>query len=179
MPLAIIACFDSKMEQLIDELKKNLLSEHAPRRSDNNYIRPHLTLTVSDNLSVEEGQNILKSVCVGLTRFPVEFSAYGLFTQPQIVLYLAPAMSAELVRLFNYTHALVDGKCRAMYSEGAWTPHCTLASVLKPEELIDALRVGMELPLPIRGEIAEINLFEIEPLHLVESIRIPAKESKS
>jgi hypothetical protein len=46
---------------------------------------------------------------------------------------------------------------------GSWTPDCQLTVGVEKSKLDDALRIAMEIPIPLAGTVTEIGVIEFHP----------------
>ena len=58
------------------------------------------------------------------------------------------------------------------YLPGKWMPHCTLALELEPRLISQAVDIGLQLPLPLHGEITEIGVIEFRPVKHLFAFRL-------
>jgi hypothetical protein len=129
----------------LEQLGVPSLEGHVPS------IRPHLSLTVSDDA---DG---LREQAAGLglrgVEVVVEMAAVSLFPVDPALLVLAVAPAPGLVAL----HARVSAALTTAgvdvwphYRPGTWLPHCTLTMGVPAGLLDDALNACLASPLPVR-----------------------------
>ncbi len=91
------------------------------------------------------------------------------------VLFLAPRASVELANLhLEWCAAIAHLRLSVWdyYSEGGWTPHCTLAVGLLPEKFASAFCICRSTPFPPHAEIKEIGLAKLQPLERIQSFAL-------
>lgn len=130
-----------------DELaKKGLpsLAGYTHRRH-----RPHVSLTVGQDLPVEEALRLLGAVPAKSLRLLVESA--GVF--PGGVLFLACVATQELLDEQRRVHELVKPGMVGPwphFTPGSWTPHITCGVGCRPEQVGAAVSVLLDL-LPLQG----------------------------
>jgi 2'-5' RNA ligase len=168
MSFAVLLYFDNQTEKLIRAIWKELAeTEIAPylHQSPN---RPHIKLAIFEDLNLMEGERRLKALAAVLDPMPVIWKQVGIFPNPRPTVFLGPVVTSALLEL--------QGKVEQGFQDigiypsfdyfvpGQWVPHCLLAMDLEPAKLLDAVRIGMHLPLPFTGKIVEIGVIEFYPV---------------
>jgi len=60
----------------------------------------------------------------------------------------------------------------APYFPGQWMPHCTLALELEPRLITPVLDLGLQISLPLNGEITEMGVIEFRPVKHLFGFRL-------
>lgn len=148
MPFAVELYFDRETDEAIRKLWAVLDDGGSPGRCDD-ATHPHVSLVVSDGHQPARLREDLALLDWSPLR-TLRFGAIGYFADPG-VLYLAANPSVPLLQLQQQTYDIVTrrdpSQVRPYYRPGAWTPHCTLAMPLKPQQLpgaLEAIGGGMD-----------------------------------
>ncbi len=135
---------------------------------------PHVSLTLSETLGVDDLARDLEGFEHSLYRLEVRFSHVGVFTEPEIVLFYGLTPTDGLLRL----HADVERiYCRwgspimARSQSGMWVPHCTLAGRLDAGRCSEAIAAAAALTLPwvanqVRLAIVQFDQSRVELLRV-------------
>ncbi|MCH9730639.1 MAG: 2'-5' RNA ligase family protein [Actinomycetia bacterium] len=120
--------------------------------------RPHVTLTVADNMS----DAVSASLRPSLARLPLDcrIGAPMLFGSRAVTLVRLVVPSAELLSLQADVHRaclphMLDGPLGNV-EPGSWTPHVTLARRIGPDQLPHALALR-QLGREIRGRLTGLR----------------------
>lgn len=129
-------------------------------------IRPHITLAVYNEVQATQmpvfherfyhffqHQRQVEIQCDSIGIFPVTGTCY-----------LAPTVTQELLQLHAAFHNRFEGYrylSNPYYTPGRWTPHCTLATQLHQDKVVEAVQYSLSRFRPIRAQIVEIGLVEI------------------
>jgi hypothetical protein len=137
------------------------------------HVHPHVSVAVVSSGTPDELTQHLE----GLGRVAVELpaltlSALGFFVAPGRVVYLAVTATGPLLALNRAVHdrlAAAHVETRALYREGSWVPHCTLA--MHVEDPSVAIGVLADAPLPILCSVVGLRIVEVPTGRLVASVR--------
>ena len=80
-------------------------------------------------------------------------------------LFLAPTLSTQLLDFHKSHHhhfSALNDDAKSFYLPGMWTPHCTIASRLSEDNMVEAFRYCKGNLNKIPGKLNEIALIEIE-----------------
>lgn len=114
--------------------------------------QPHCSLTVAENLPVEEALAAVGAVPARPLRLRVE--SVGVFPNMG-TLFLAPVVNPELLAEQRRVHSAVAPHAQQpwpYFEPGAWTPHITLAWSLTADELAVAIPLVLAR-IPITGTL--------------------------
>lgn len=130
------------------------LATHTHRKH-----RPHVSLAV---LSDMEGLDWTQVRRVLPALPALTFSSVGAFPGPEVVVFLAPVVSRELLALHEAFHeALPPGiQVSPYYLREYWVPHCTAAQGLASVQLGQALEVLRDF-VPLAGRVASMGYTRI------------------
>src|SRR2546429_1716137 len=127
--------------------------------------RPHVTLGIWEALDHRAAEAELKRFAAETPAFRLSFASVGLF--PRVAVFLAPAVTAELLDLHAGFHRRFGRLGQASwdhYRPSSWVPHCTLATDLEPEQFGDALAIAARVPLPLESPPGEAGILEFRPV---------------
>lgn len=167
MDYAIVVYFDQKADKHISQLMRNICSEGINTYMLDVGIRPHITLAGFKESDVEKLLTFLKEYAKGTSVFDVKFLSLGIFPSDMSVIFLAPLVEGELIRLhkdFNSKLEKVATDFEPYYLPGEWVPHCTLAARMPKEELLKALEVTAANFKPLVASITQIGLVQGSPI---------------
>jgi hypothetical protein len=134
--------------------------------------RPHITLTIFEDLDLNRTSAMLCKLAGQFTRIPLSFQSISIFPDTNAV-FLAPLVTPQLVRFQESVHrALISYASLPdypFYLPGQWIPHCSIANYMPPENLLPAVQKAIEtISLPITGWITEVGLTSFSPVvHLM------------
>lgn len=167
MPSAIVLYFDPTTEKVIQNIWGKLAKQGISDEIEASGIQPHITLAVYDRLDCEPCENELEKFAAQANRLDLEAVYPGIFFHPETVLFLAIAITPQLLDFHAEIHKNLQhlaGKSWELYQPGNWVPHCTLAMNLKQKELHQALTVCSKLDLPMRLHVTRIGAVEFLPI---------------
>ena len=137
--LALVESDASAIDSLCDRLEEDR-DITTYRRLDS---APHISLAVYDNIDVNRCADALRAFARTLSPTSVHLGAMGAFCHDRNVLFVAPAVTSELLELherFHRTFEAFDGACWNYYRPGNWVPHVTLAIDLSAVQLGTAIQ---------------------------------------
>lgn len=101
---------------------------------------PHLTLAVYETIGPEVLAAAVDAIGAAERAHTLGFDGVRWFEGPTTVLWAAPILSPELLRLHDAVHRAIDpARCHPHYRPGAWVPHCTVALAVPAEKRAEAL----------------------------------------
>jgi 2'-5' RNA ligase len=168
MPYAVMLFFDDDLQNRIQATWKALQDTDVDRYLYQSGNRPHIKLTIFEELNLAECQARLQALAAASAPFPIHFKHFGIFPNPKATIFLGPAVTQALRAIKLETDAaLVDlGKQPDydFFQPEHWIPHCLLALELEPEQLGKGLEAAMQLPIPLQGRVTEIGVIEFFPV---------------
>ena len=130
--------------------------------------RPHVTLAVADGLDLPAAERLIADLARSTRPLPVTFSSLGVFATDPAVLFLAPVVTRELLRLHKQFHAhfgAVADRPWPYYAPGAWVPHCTLAERFPRASLgLAAATAAEAVALPLAGRLDRVGIVQFRPV---------------
>ena len=126
--------------------------------------RPHITIADYDNLDKDKFIDLLNKFYNDKSKIAISLNMLGTFIDTG-TLFLAPILSRELFN-FHYNHhdyfKLFNENKNSYYLPNKWTPHCTIASRLNEDNMIQAFKYCENNLNKIHGNLNEIALIGIE-----------------
>lgn len=129
---------------------------------------PHISLTVFTELAEPAPVAALLAEFAAVTPpIPVTFSAVGVFSGTQGVVYLAPVVTAELLAHHRRFHEQLSQRTvssNAYYLPGNWMPHCTVGFELPAEQIGQAVTLCQQSNVFRAVTLTTIRLIEFRPV---------------
>ena len=180
MPHSVSFWFDENTESTIRDIWGELARAGISTQFHNGPYRPHITLSVYEDLDVERFSQALNTYAASKATLPVRFESLGTFAGSTGVLYLAPRPSIVLLEAQREISSLLanygSGVSQPYYKPGLWTPHCSLAVGLEQGMLSKAFDFCQRLNEPIEGAANRIGI--IKNPEEIELHEIPFRKSK-
>jgi len=168
MPFAAVIYFDSQTEEIIRHIWKVLADKQIDLylyRSEN---RPHIKLGMYETVNLEECRKRIKTIADGNRKMEIFFQNIGIFPLDEPIVYLGSAATKQLldmqIELANRTSDVSIGMNSQYFAPGLWTPDCQLTVGIKKGKLFEAIKIAMEIPIPLKGIISEIGVIEFHPV---------------
>ncbi len=162
---AFVAYFDYKTEELIKKLWKNLsekdITQYGIKTKGK---RPHITIADYDNLDKNKFINLLNDFYNNKQSIDIELGTLGTFINTE-TLFIAPTLSTELFNFHKEHHnhfKEFNNNEKSFYIQGKWMPHCTIASRLSEENMLQAFKYCKSNLQRIYGQISEVALVEVK-----------------
>lgn len=176
MPLAIELFFDSHSEAAIRSLWTALAHAGVCDAMVTSQARPHLALSVFDDLKEAELNRILTRFVAAHPKISLHLAAQGRFPQSEVT-FLAPKPSIKLLSMQQWLHTelvRVGAVVWPHYLPSAWVPHCTLttkAAAAVAEKLTHILDTH---PLPSTLWVETVGLVRVRPVAHLNSYALCA-----
>ena len=162
---ALVAYLDYKTEacfkKLWKDLSENKITQYGVETKGK---RPHITIADYDNLDKDRFIKLLNKFYNDKLKVDISLNILGTFISTG-TLFLAPTLSRELLD-FNCNHhdyfKSFNENNNSFYLPGKWTPHCTIASRLNEDNMIQAFKYCKNNLNKIYGKLNEIALIEVE-----------------
>ena len=142
----------------------------APSMAERVHSQPHLSLAVLPQADLQVLPKVLDSIAQTESCFEVQFSSVGLFSAGGGVVFLAPVVTSQLLRLHQRVHQHLQEigvEAVAYYQPQAWVPHCTLARELSPPEVLQAIEVTRNNQPFFKAKISALGLVEAPPVRQI------------
>jgi 2'-5' RNA ligase len=167
MAFAVVTYFDAATDASVRALWQSLADRGISPVMATMGIRPHLSLAGIEILDADPLYHGLGDFAKSAAPLTVNLSAVGTFPTAQGVVYIAPVVSSELIKLHQTFHDwLADLGLTSMeyYRPENWVPHCTVAINLPPESVPEAVAVARASDVFGKAQLVEIALVEYMPV---------------
>lgn len=162
---AFVAYFDNKTETLMKNIWKDLSVKNITQYGvENKGKRPHITIADYDSLAKDVLIEMLDSYYEDKYKVDICLNIIGTFIKTG-TLFIAPALSTELWSFHKEHHDYFnefDKDKSSLYLPGSWIPHCTIASRLNEETMLEAFKYCKKNIDKLYCQISEVALIEIE-----------------
>ncbi len=175
MPFAVLLFFDTSTEAVIKSAWKELADTGIAPYMYQSANRPHLTLAIYQYLDLATCEQQLKSFAPKTDPLPVGFQHLGIFPTIPATVFLGATVTVSLLELHAQIHESlhpISTDSNPYYLPGKWIPHCTVALELEPRLIAQALEIGLQISLPLHGEITEIGVIEFRPVRHLFGFRL-------
>lgn len=167
MAYAVELYFDPEADARVRRIWSAIADAGLPQPMLNDVFSPHVTLGVCDQLDLSTFARPLQEFCATTTPLPMALDHIGIFNTTEGVIFFAPTVTQALLELHIKFHDLfaqfaqyASNRWR-YYLPGVWAPHCTLAFKLDANQLGQALRIAMQVQLPITLEARRLCIVEV------------------
>jgi len=167
MPFALVMYFDSPSEKPIRDLWQKIADAGITSTLVKAGVRPHLTLSVFDQLSCLPCEEELEDFAHKTRLIDLQATHIGFFTKPDPVVFVAPTPTRELMDFHrNVLLALTPDAepISANYLPGTWVPHCTVALDFPRKRMPDVVDLCLDLPLPFNLRATQVGVVEFQPM---------------
>jgi 2'-5' RNA ligase len=167
MGFAVILYLDPAAEAEVRSLWASLAEKDISSVMATMGIRPHVSLAGLEHVEAGPFCQALDVFAQSMPPVAVKFESVGTFPTEQGVVYLAPIVTRELLRLHEeFSHLLVEMGLAShdYYRPGNWVPHCTAAINLTPEEVSAAVTVCCQSDVFHAATLTHIGLVEYLPV---------------
>lgn len=167
MPYAVDLFFDEPSEKPIREIWAKLARLNISSEIPNSGIRPHITMAVFDNLKCQPCEKKLSQYAAHTAGISLCMTHLGVFYRPEIVVFLAPTPTRELLEFQAGVHQCLAkhaDKPWDIYLPGNWVPHCTLAINLDKNLLPTVISQCTDIQFPFNVQVAQIGVSEFLPI---------------
>ena len=162
---ALVGYLDNETEACFKKLWKDLSENNVTQYSvETKGKRPHITIADYDNLDKDKFVDILNKFYEDKSKVAITLNILGTFINTG-TLFLAPTLSTELLHFHSSHHDYFKSfneNENSFYLPGNWSPHCTVASRLSDDNMIQAFRYCKDKLNKIHGKLNEIALIEVE-----------------
>ena len=178
MAYGIGLVFDLQTEACIRDVWDRLASQGFATPLARPGCLPHVSLVLSETLRVDDLARDLEGLRGSSPRLELCFSAVGVFTEPELVLFYGLTPTEGLLRLHVDMEGIYRRWSSAMITRtqsGVWVPHCTLATRVDTSRVSEAIATAATLPLPwvatqvrlamVRFDQGCVELLKVFPWH--------------
>ena len=162
---ALVGYLDYETEECFKALWKDLSEDNITQYGvETKGKRPHITIADYDNLKKDIFVELLNKFYEDKAKIDLSLNILGTFMNTG-TLFIAPAMSSELLNFHSHHHTYFKAfneNENSFYLPGKWNPHCTIASRLSVENMVQAFKHCKTNLSKINGKLNEIALLEVE-----------------
>jgi 2'-5' RNA ligase len=162
---ALVGCLDSKTETCLQSLWKALSENNITQYGvETKGKRPHITIADYNELDKERFIGILNKFYNNKSKIAISLNILGTFINTG-TLFLAPTLSTELLNFHSSHHDYLkefNENENSFYLPCRWTPHCTIASRLSEENMVQAFKYCKNNLNKINAKLSEIALIEVK-----------------
>lgn len=145
----------------------------ASLASGSPHVHPHVSLAVASTGTPQELAAALDGLGeLALSLPTLTLSSLGVFVAPARVVFLAVTVTVPLLDLNRAVHDRLGAAgfaTRALYGEGRWVPHCTLA--MHVEVPSNAVSVLDGVRLPLEASVVGLGIVEVPTGKRVATVR--------
>lgn len=126
--------------------------------------RPHITIADYDNLDKDRFIEQLHCYYEDKSKVDMTLGILGTFMNTG-TLFVAPALSAQLLDYHRNHHdyfKYFNDNDKSFYLPGKWTPHCTIASRLSDDNMLQAFKYCRNNLGKLNCKLNEVALIEIK-----------------
>lgn len=164
MPFAIELLFDAESDKKVRRIGAGLEKRGIPTIFSFPGGEPHVALAVFEKCDPFRLNRGLKKIAGSFPKFELRLSSVGSFPGKEGVLFLAPVVTPDLLRLNVLTHNLLEKSAGGVwdyYKPGWWVPHCTLSINLPPRKLIQGLDQVKKMDFGLVGRYQRLVFEEV------------------
>jgi 2'-5' RNA ligase len=135
--------------------------------------QPHISLAVFEHLDPAPLREDLNRFAEATRPLSVVLSHAGAFPTAEGVVFLAPAVTQELLELHRSLHGVLRHRgieCAGYYQPGKWVPHCTVAIGVAPDKMGAATEICLRSQAFGPVEIDEVSLVDFPPVREIYTI---------
>jgi 2'-5' RNA ligase len=126
--------------------------------------RPHITIADYDSLDIAEFRELFNKFYEDKSKIDLCLNIIGSFINTG-TLFLSPTLTIELLDFHRDHHEIFKAFYKnenSLYLPGRWSPHCTIASRLSEEEMIQGFGYCKTNLDKVCGKLSEVALIEIQ-----------------
>jgi len=175
LPYAVEMYFDVEGDKRIRYLWRILYEKNLSSYMYVSGSRPHISLSVLNSINVSEFSQKLQKFTEEINPFEINFGSIGVFPGEEPVLFLAPTVTEELLKIhneFNNTFSYFKNEMWNYYLPGKWIPHCTLATDFGKKDLPMAMKYILDNFEPMNVVIEEIGIVKFRPIKDLVSFKL-------
>lgn len=162
---AFIGYLDHEAEVYFKNLWRDLSDKNITKYGiETKGKRPHITIANYERLDKERFIDLVDKIYDDKEKIDISLNMLGTFIDTG-TLFIAPTLSIELSNLHRNHYGYFrefDNKKESLYIPGKWSPHCTIASRLSEENMVQAFKYCRNNINKISCKLSEIALVEIK-----------------
>lgn len=183
MNIAVELFFDSQSETAIRQMWIKLSTANISNFMKDMNSTPHISLAVYDCIDVTRLKIRLSEFAINHIPLSLKFSAIGMFPGDEGVLFLAPAVTEDLLAMHRNYHQVTADWSDLVWPhyrpDGSWFPHCTIAMKLNNENFFRAITLIGEEFNGIKVNVNSVAAVEYPPANILLKSPLGIKESNN
>jgi 2'-5' RNA ligase len=158
MMYGILGFLDRETEEKIDKLRDGMKNAGIADYG----MRPHVTIATHNELEVELFKKEMEEYFMNQSAIQLFFPSIGMFLNSG-TLYAAPTKDPNVTDFHTSYHERFRGVIdpKSLYAPSQWVPHCTIASHLTHEKLVEAFDYSVKHLEPFTARIESVELLEL------------------
>lgn len=177
MAWALEICFDDATETEVRRRWDTLIAAGVPCLLPGSGARPHVSLAVARDIDMTALPDALNGIA---EHAPAEltFASVGAFPTAEGVVFLAPVVTAELLRWHAEVWRVFIAHAQEpwqYYAPDQWSPHMTMAYGLNKRDMMSALDYLLGMPLPLAAQLSALVIVNATPTQVHEIWRAPLR----
>ena len=167
MPFVVELYFAPQLKRAFGDAWKAISEAEISDSMIKGGYRPHVSLGVCDHLETDSLVQELSTFTAGVAPFRLSFPNIGIFSTSEGVVYLDATVTAQLLNLHTAFHEIFKKYAKEQqeyYTVGQWVPHCTLAFSLSEHEIVEAVKICLQIDLPVSTAVNGIRVVEVSPM---------------
>lgn len=172
MAFAVILYLDLAADAEVQSLWASLAEKEISSVMAAMGVRPHISLAGIEHVEAEPFCQALDVFAQNTPPLTTQFESVGTFPTEQGVVYLAPVVTRELLRLheeFNHLLTEMGLSSHEYYRPGNWVPHCTIAINLTPAQVPAAVTICCQSKVFHTVALTHIGLVEYLPVREIRT----------
>ncbi|MGI1657485.1 MAG: 2'-5' RNA ligase family protein [Desulfitobacterium sp.] len=167
MKYAVNLYFNKQAENEIRDIWKELSALDSGKCMACDNGRPHITLAIYDNLSLDMAQERIQELAEEITSFKLRLLQIGIFPHNKGAIFLTPNLIDELFYIHRQLHQIFqdyEEQGSDYYKPQAWYPHCTLSLETPLADIPEVLGHILKIFSPIDVTIESIGIVSLDPI---------------
>jgi hypothetical protein len=173
MSHAVVLYFDSEIENRLRQLAETLVQQGISPAQGEQPARPHIALAGYDQPLLAPALVRLEACARDLPPLDVRLLALGWFPTQEGIIYLAPAVTLEMLILHAAFHRLMGAEgviSHASYRPRVWVPYCAVAVGAPLTKIPILTEVCQSLGIFAPGRLSTLGVLDLPSAHEVMSV---------
>lgn len=171
MPFALTLCLDSGSASVVEAMWQALHQKGVDSDRYRLGYPPHVTLAICPDDARRDRLDAAIALARVWSALPITLSGLGIFASSPSILWVSPAVTAELLARHQTVLDAIDGEeIDPYYRKDVWVPHITLAESLA--DPVPALTAVLPLWRPVNGYLDRIDLIQFRPVDVLGSFAL-------
>ncbi len=166
MPYAVVLYFDDASNNLLETVWRRQAENGISAFMLDEGYRPHITLGACEGLDIGTCGSALKQLSAASKPFAVEMPYLGIFPHEKGAVFLGVTVTDTLLAYHKSFHDMFESHGKEplnVFAPGRWVPHCSLAYHESREKDVSALKLNLDMPLPVVATCVSLAVIEFPP----------------